>query len=330
MQAPAADTWIDVTLIVPIHSVHAPISDVVAAFSRELDALGKRWELFLVFDGVRGQAHASATQIAQQFAGRVRILSFQQSFGDSVCLTAAFEQSRGKVIVTAPQYVQIDPHEITSLFRALDAGADFVTPLRQPRIDPWLNQWQSKSFNWLMRRSVDMQFHDLNCTFRAMKRAVLEEIVLYGDMYRFLPVIAHRQGFRVVEVPVRHIQEWGGAHIFGLGVYARRALDVLGMLFLAKFTLKPLRFFGVIGGIFLGLGLLLAGSITLIWLLHGGGLWNRPTFQLGMLLFVLGVQVIGVGLVGEIIIFTQARNLREYRIERIVEHGPQTERNQDA
>jgi hypothetical protein len=93
------------------------------------------------------------------------------------------------------------------------------------------------------------------------------------------------------------------------------------MIFLSKFTLKPLRFFGVIGGLFLALGLVLSGSIAISWLLYGGGLWNRPLFQLGMLLSVLGVQVIGVGLVGEIIIFTQARNLREYRIERIVEHA---------
>lgn len=321
-----AELRIDVTVVVPIHSVHAPVRDVVAAFSRELDALGRQWELFLVFDGVRGKAFADASEVAGQFQGRVRILALQQPFGDSVCLTAAFEEARGRQIVTAPQYVQVDPHELGALLRALDEGADFVTPWRRPRIDPLLNRMQSSAFNWLMRRSVDMQFHDLNCTFRAMRREVLETLVIYGDMYRFLPVIAHRQGFRVVEVPVRHIQEWGGAGFFGIGVYVRRGLDVLGMIFLSKFTLKPLRFFGVIGGLFLLLGLILSGSIAISWLVYGGGLWNRHLFQLGMLLFVLGVQVIGVGLVGEIIIFTQARNLREYRIERIVEHAEPTDK----
>lgn len=320
-----ADPRLDISLIVPIHSVHAPVRDVVAAFSRELDALGRSWELFLVFDGVGGKALADAGEIAAQFGGRVRILALQQPFGDSVCLTAAFEESRGRVIVTSPQYLQVDPHELGGLLRKIDEGADFVTSWRTPRIDPLLNRLQSNAFNWLMRRSVDMQFHDLNCTLRAMRREVLETLVIYGDMYRFLPVIAHRQGFRVVEVQVRHIQEWGGAGFFGIGVYVRRALDVLGMVFLSKFTLKPLRFFGVIGGLFLLLGLVLSGSVAVSWMLYGGGLWNRPVFQLGMLLFVLGVQVIGVGLVGEIIIFTQARNLREYRIERIVEHKPEGE-----
>jgi hypothetical protein len=316
-----SDPRIDISMVVPIHSSQAPVRDVVAAFSRELDALGRSWELFLVFDGVRGKAFQDAHEVSSQFGGRVRILALQQAFGDSVCLTAAFEESRGRVIVTSPQYLQIDPHELGRLLQSLDSGADFVTSWRRPRIDPLLNRIQSSAFNWLMRRSVDMQFHDLNCTFRAMRREVLETLVIYGDMYRFLPVLAYRQGFRVVEAPVRHIQEWGGASFFGIGVYVRRALDILGMIFLSKFTLKPLRFFGVIGGLFLALGLVLSGSIAISWLLYGGGLWNRPLFQLGMLLSVLGVQVIGVGLVGEIIIFTQARNLREYRIERIVEHA---------
>jgi hypothetical protein len=148
---------------------------------------------------------------------------------------------------------------------------------------------------------------------------VLDDMHMYGDMYRFLPAIAFRQGFRVAELEVRHLREWGGAGLFGLGVYARRLLDVMGMLFLAKFTLKPLRFFGALGGLLALLGSIVCGDIGFEYLFRGAGIYNRPLFMVGVLMIVLGVQIIGFGLVGEIIVYTQARNLREYRIERIWE-----------
>jgi glycosyltransferase involved in cell wall biosynthesis len=317
--ADASSSVPDVSVIVPVHSPLAQLTDVVRSLSAELERLGRSYEFLLVFDGVRGRAWGEALELASAPGARVRTIGLQQTFGDSVCLSAGFEQAQGRVILTSPQYVQIDPHELGAMLAALEQGADFVTPWRHPRIDPYLNRVQSAFFNWLMRRVVHMRFHDLNCTFRALRREVLEELVLYGDMYRFLPVIAYRQGFRVVEVKVRHLQEWGGAGFFGAAVYARRLLDILGMVFLAKFTLRPLRFFGALGAMLILPGGLLAGTMTLQWLLGSEGLWGRPMFQIAFMAIILGVQIIGFGLVGEIIIFTQARNLREYRIERVYE-----------
>jgi glycosyltransferase involved in cell wall biosynthesis len=310
---------LDVSVIVPVHSAAAELRDVVRSLSAELVALGKSHEFVLVFDGVRGKAWSEALEIAAEAGSRVRTIGLQQPFGDSVCLSVGFEQASGRVILTSPQYVQIDPHELGALLAALATGADMATAWRHPRIDPYLNRIQSAFFNWLMRRVVHMRVHDLNCTFRALRREVLEELVLYGDMYRFLPVIAYRQGFRVVEVKVRHLQEWGGAGFFGAAVYARRLLDILGMVFLSKFTLRPLRFFGALGAMLIIPGGLGAAYMTLQWLLGSEGLWGRPMFQIAFMAVILGVQIIGFGLVGEIIIFTQARNLREYRIERIYE-----------
>lgn len=321
--AASAAERLDVSVIVPVHSPSAEVADVVRSLAAELSALGRTHEFVLVFDGVRGKAWSEASALAAQPAARVRTIAFQQAFGDSVALSAGFEVARGRVIITAPQYVQVDPHEAAAMLRALDEGADFVTPWRHPRIDPFLNRIQSSFFNWLMRRVVNMRFHDLNCTFRAFRREVLEELALYGDMYRFLPVIAFRQGFRVVEVKVRHLREWGGLGFFGAAVYARRLLDILGMVFLSKFTLRPLRFFGALGAMLIVPGGLLAGYMTLDWLVNGGGLWGRSLFQIAFMAIILGVQIIGFGLVGEIIIFTQARNLREYRVERIYESRSQ-------
>jgi glycosyltransferase involved in cell wall biosynthesis len=316
-----------VSVIVPVNAPTAQVREVVVAMSAELERLGRDHDFILVFDGVRGPAWQDAQALAAERPGRVHVLGLQQSFGESVCLSVGYEKARGQILFTSPQYVQVDPAAIGPMLDEIDKGADFVTPWRHPRVDPWLNRLQSALFNWVTRRIIHVKVRDLNCTFRAFRREVLDEMHLYGDMYRFLPAIAFRQGFRVTELQVRHVREWGGSGLFGIGVYARRLLDVVGMLFLAKFTLKPLRFFGALGGLLAFLGTLVCAEILVEhFLLFHNGIYNRPLFMMGVLMIVLGVQIIGFGLVGEIIIYTQARNLREYRVERIWERRDESDR----
>jgi glycosyltransferase involved in cell wall biosynthesis len=312
-----------VSVIVPVTSPTAQVREVVVALSAEFERLGRDHEFIFVFDGVRGPAWEEAQALA---GGRVQVIGLQQSFGESVCLSAGYEKARGRILFTSPQYVQIDPAAVEPMLAEIDRGADFVTPWRHPRVDPWLNRLQSMVFSWITRRIIHVKVRDMNCTFRAFRREVLDDMHLYGDMYRFLPALAYRQGFRVQELEVRHLREWGGAGLFGLGVYARRLLDVVGMLFLAKFTLKPLRFFGTVGGLLAFLGGLLCLEQGIEHVIWHAGLYNRMLFIIGFLMIVLGVQIIGFGLVGEIIIYTQARNLREYRVERIWERRDDAER----
>jgi glycosyltransferase involved in cell wall biosynthesis len=310
---------LDVTIVVPVETGDAEVGEVVAALGGELEREGRSWECILVFDGVRGAAWQRAQELSRQHGGKVRTIAFKGTFGESACLSAALERARGRTIITSPQYVQVDPVELEPMLAAIDAGADMATPWRRPRVDPVLNRLQSTCFNWVIRQMIRGDFHDLNCYLRVIRREVLEGVSVYGDMYRFLPVIAHRHGYDVVEVPVRHLKEWGTAGFYGLGVYVRRFLDVLGVMFLTKFTLKPLRFFGSVGALFSFMGLFILTWVVWQKIFYGAGLWNRPVFPLGVMLFILGVQVIGFGLVGEIIIYSQARNLREYRIERFYE-----------
>jgi glycosyltransferase involved in cell wall biosynthesis len=309
-----------VSVIVPVRAPTAQVKDVVDALTAEFERLGRAYEFVLVFDGVRGAAWTAAQALEAERKGRVQVVGLQQSFGESVCLAAGLERARGGVIVTFPQYVQVDPAALGPMLAEIEKGVDFVTPWRHPRVDPWLNRLESALFNWITRRIIHVKIRDLNCTFRAFRRQVLEEMNLYGDMYRFLPAIAYRQGFKGAELQVRHLREWGGAGLFGVGVYARRLLDVMGMLFLAKFTLKPLRFFGALGAVIALPGAITCGVILVqYFLLPNSGIYNRPLFFIGFILIVLGVQIVGFGLVAEIIIYTQARNLREYRVERIFE-----------
>ena len=308
---------LDVTIVVPVQSELAEVREVVEALGAELDREGRTWEIFFVFDGVSGRAFETVRALRREHGPKVKSISFKNPFGESVCLSAAFERARGRYLITTPQYVQVDPTELSRMLARLEEGSDFVTPWRSPRVDPWLNRLQSAAFNLVIRQVVRMQFHDLNCYFRAIRREVLEDVAIYGDMYRFLPVIAYRQGYRVDEVKVRHLKEWGTAGFFGLGVYVRRFLDVLAVMFLSKFTLKPLRFFGTVGGVFSLLGFGIIVYLSILKFGFGQGVSGRPLLVMGVMLFVLGVQIIGFGLVGEIIIFSQARNLKEYRVERI-------------
>ena len=310
---------VDVTIIVSIQSSEAEVEEVVDALGGELDREGRSWEIIFVFDGVSGDVLERVGELRKKHGSVVKTILFKSPFGESICLSAAFERASGRYILTSPQYVQVDPVELGPMLNALDEGADFVTPWRHPRVDPILNRLQSSAFNWVIRHIIRMDFHDLNCYFRAIRREVLEDVTVYGDMYRFLPVIAFRHGYRVVEVRVRHLKEWGKAGWFGVGVYLRRALDVFAVMFLTKFTHMPLRFFGPVGGVFalVGCGISAYLAIDKFWFEQPIG--DRPLLLGGMLLIVLGVQVIGFGLVGEIIIFSQARNLKEYRIERIYE-----------
>ena len=310
---------LDVTVVVPVTSAAADVREVVEALGAELLHENRTWEVIFVFDGVVGRAWEEVQKLRRDHPGRVRSISFKNPFGDSVCLSAAVERARGRYLVTSPQYVQVDPVELRPMLAALDNGADFVTPWRSPRVDAWLNRLQSAAFNLVIRRIIKMDFHDLNCYFRAIRSEVLEDVAVYGDMYRYLPVIAYRQGYRVEEVKVRHLKEWGSSGLFGAGIYTRRFLDILAVMFLTKFTLKPLRFFGTIGGLFSLIGLSICAYMTVQKFGFDQPISGRPLLLLGVLLIVLGVQVLGFGLVGEIIIFSQARNLKEYRIERIYE-----------
>ena len=310
-----------VTIVVPIQDEGADVRLVLEALGRATSDAGETWEALLIYDGVKGPAWEAGLQLQAETDQQVRTIALHKPFGESVCLASAFEHARGDLILTSPDYVQVDPAGIRAMFQSIREGADLVAGWRSPRVDALLNRVQSLAFNRALSILAGTTFHDLNCTVRLIRREVLDQLTIYGNMYRFLPAIAHSQGFRVQERKLRHLREHGGSGLFGPGVYARRVLDMLALMFLIKFTHKPLRFFGALGGMgmFLGGGLASWEIINATLRAGEGGLYQRPLFLLGVLLFVLGVQIVGFGLVGEIVIFTQARNVREYRIERIHE-----------
>lgn len=310
-ETPAAPA---VSVVISLGDKVTELRAVLEACQRELDARGLSTEFVVVLDGVTDEVFQEA-QDARPAGANVRLVRLNHPFGESIALSAGFRLANGQVVVTMPPYMQVEVSDLHRVLDALDDGLDMVTGYRLRRVDPIINRIQSRVFNGLMRLLTGVQLHDMNCPVRAIRRKVLEDVTITGDMVRFLPILAQRHGFRVGEARVRHIREWGKSGFFGIGVYIRRFLDVINLLFLSKFTRAPLRFFGVAGILSVTAGALICLALAADYLfLEGDPLRNRVTLIIGVILIVLGVQVFSIGLVGEIIIFTQAKNLKEYRL----------------
>jgi len=309
----------DLTVVVPVQGTDVEFEEIIEQYGREFDRRGITSEFVFVLDGTPEALWVDLAQRRPKDRS-VRLVHFNQRFGESIALASGFQHARGRVILSLPDYIQTDPKDVQHVLDAIeDRGADVVTCRRRPRVDGLGHRLQSFLFNCLMRVLTRSRFHDLNCLMRAMRRRVFEDVAVQGDMYRFLPVLAHRSGYDVTEVAVRHLKERKRS-VFSLGVYLRRLLDISALLFLTRFTRKPLRFFGLAGGVIFFLGLVMCSYLLVLhFAVPDERLKDKTQLVLGVLLLVLGVQTFFIGLVAEIIIFTQGRNLKDYRVGRIAE-----------
>lgn len=303
------------SVIVPISERYDPISELFYEYKSGLEKTGKEYEFIYVVDGEQPDSLTELDELKK--AENITIITLAKSFGEATALSAGFSKANGDTILTLPAYHQIDAEELPQLVDSLD-GCDMVLARRWPRHDSLINRIQNRSFNFLLRLSTDLKIHDAGCSARAFRRDVIEEIQLYGDLHRFFPVIAHRHGFRVIEIDVKQSDKNLGQRLYSPGLYVRRLLDLLTIFFLVKFTKKPLRFFGLVGTSLFSLGVI--SSLYLIFerLIFDVSLGDRPALFLSSLLIVLGVQIIAIGLIGEILIFTHAKDLKEYRIDKII------------
>ena len=318
---------VDVSCVLALADDTPELEEIIRQYSGELSDRGMSYEWVLVLDGL-GEARTARLKARLPAGAAVRLLHFNQSFGEERALTVGYREARGRCVISLPSYMQLDPGDIHHVLDALDRDYDLVAGWRVPRVDPWINRLQSWLYNRVMSAFTGVQLHDLNCGLTGLRRVVIDEVLVEGNVSRFLPVLAHRRGFRVGEVRVRHLRERGKRGFFGIGVYVRRMLDVVALLFLTRFTTKPLRFFGVAGGLSVLAGMAICGYLFLNYL-NGWSLQsdlsNRASLLIGVALVVMGVMVFSLGLVAEIIIFTNARNVRDYTLERELPPGLPTE-----
>jgi len=306
---------IELSVIIPITERRDPVTALFHEYRRGIDATGLTYELICVVDGDQPDALRELT--ALQETEDFRLIPLSRWYGETTALNAAFSAAAGDILLTLPAYQQIEADEIVKMVNAIKT-CDMVLCRRWPRIDSFLNRLQTRLFNALLRRSTDLKIQDIGCGVRMFKRRVIDEVQIYGDLHRFLPLLAHRQGFRIVELDVAQAAKDAHQHIYPPGVYIRRLLDLLSIFFLIKFTKKPLRFFGLVGTALASLGGLSTLYLIVQRLFFDVALADRPVLVLCSLLIVLGLQIIAIGLIGELIIFTHAKELKEYKIDEIV------------
>ncbi len=311
---------VDVTVIVPVVEKPTSLVELYEEFSKPLATSGRTFEfIFAAHPFFRPLTNALTPLIAK--GAPIRVIDVGQSVGETALLRLAASRARGRAIVTLPAYRQVEANTLPELLARLDDGADVAVAWRSPRIDSFVNRAQNRILHLTLGPLVRDRIHDVACGARAIRPEVLAELPLYGDFARFLPLLALRDGWRVDEVASAvHPQAMKG-RVYGPGVYLRRLIDVLGLLFLLRFTEKPLRFFGLVGSFLASPGAVIL-LVVFLQRLGGQGASDRPVVLLGVLLLVLGVQLIALGLIGEMIVHLTASRRRGYRL-REAKKGPE-------
>ncbi len=307
-----------ISVVVPVHNEERSVALLLAELDSALQPLGMPWEAIFVDDGSTDGSHAALTRVHASH-DNVTVVRLRRNFGKAAALAAGFAQARGEVIVTIDGDLQDDPAEIPRLLVKLEEGFDLVSGWKTRRRDPIRRRVLSRLFNTVTRWVSGVRLHDMNCGLKAYRAEVVRGLPLYGELHRFIPVLAHHRGYRIAELPVNHRPRAHGHSRYGLERYVRGFLDLLSVSFIGRYRHLPLHLFGG-----LGLALSVAGTGILIYLtvvkIIGQAIGQRPLLLLGVLLVVVGLQVFSLGLITELITsHHEERTSERERAEALVE-----------
>ena len=297
-----------ISIVIPLHNEERSIALLYDELQAALEPLGQEWEAVFVDDGSVDGSFAALTRL-HNANENVRVVRLRRNFGKAAALAAGFGQARGETVVTIDADLQDDPAEIPRLLVKLDEGFDLVSGWKTRRRDPLRRRLLSRIFNWVTGRVSGLRLHDMNCGLKAFRVDVARELDLYGELHRFIPVLAHDLGFRVTELGVNHRPREHGRSRYGMERYARGFLDLLTVTFMSRYRHRPLHLFG-------GLGLLLGtiGTGILVYLtiekIAGEPIGKRPLLLLGVLLVVVGIQFLSLGLLSELVTSQHRERLR--------------------
>jgi glycosyltransferase involved in cell wall biosynthesis len=294
----------DISIVIPLLNEQDSLTELYQQITATLAQMGKSCEIIFVDDGSRDQSFSILTQLHAQ-DNRIKIIQFRRNCGKAAALSAGFEHASGQFVITMDADLQDDPAEIPRLIAKLEEGLDLVSGWKKKRFDPISKTLPSKLFNWTVSKMAGIKLHDFNCGLKAYREDVTKSVKLYGHLHRFIPVLAHEEGFRVGEIQVQHHPRKYGKTKYGASRLVSGFLDFLTVAFLAKFKRRPLHLFGLAGltAFLAGLGISLYLAYERLFLKNY--LSNRPILFLGVLLIIVGIQFVSIGLLGEMITETQ-------------------------
>jgi len=288
-----------ISVVVPVHNEERSVALLYDELRSALQPLDVPWEAIFVDDGSSDGSFAALTRL-HNAETNVRVVRLRRNFGKAAALGAGFDQVQGETVVTIDGDLQDDPAEIPRLLAKLDEGFDLVSGWKTRRRDPLSRRLLSRLFNRVTSLFSGVRLHDMNCGLKAYRAEVVHGVRLYGELHRFIPVLAHYRGFRIAELPVNHRPREHGRSRYGVERYLRGFLDLLTVSFIGRYRHRPLHLFG-------GLGLVLGavGTAVLVYLTVlkalGHAIGQRPLLMLGVLLLVIGMQFFSLGLISEMI-----------------------------
>jgi glycosyltransferase involved in cell wall biosynthesis len=290
----------DLSVIIPVLDERGSLPELYQRLTEVLRQINREYEIIFVDDG-SSDGSADLCRSLVESDAHVTLVELRRHFGKATALQAGFQVAKGATIITMDADLQDDPIEIPNFLDALEDGVDLVSGWKQNRQDPLTKTLPSKLFNFATSLLTGIKLRDFNCGFKAYRREVVQSLDLYGELHRYIPVLAYARGFRTAEIPVNHHRRSYGKSKYSFERFIRGAFDLITVLFLGSFKRRPLHLFGLIGIVLFGVGFVIDVYLSLLWLTGIAYIGNRPLLILGTLLIIVGGQVLIFGLLAEIV-----------------------------
>jgi glycosyltransferase involved in cell wall biosynthesis len=305
-----------ISVVVPLLNERESLPLLAEAIHEVMAEWGKEYEILFVDDGSTDGSFAVCRELREKRPDRIRVYRFGRNYGKAAALRAGIERADGEVIVTMDADLQDDPAAIPAMVAKLEEGYDVVSGWKKKRYDPLSKTLPSKVWNVFTSKVSGIDLHDFNCGFKVYRAAAAKTLDIYGERHRYLPVLAHWDGFRVTEVAVPHHPRKFGRSKYGVSRFVKGILDIVTLIFLRKYLKNPLHFFGLLGILFGLAGSVVLGYFGVQWAITGE-MRVRPLVLLSVGAIIMGIQFVSIGLIGEMI--THAFPAKYYTIRDALE-----------
>jgi glycosyltransferase involved in cell wall biosynthesis len=311
---------LDLSVVIPCYNEEESVERLLEEVHAALKPTGLSYEVVLVDDGSRDKTFEILAQHAKTDPA-LTVVKFRRNFGQTAAMQAGFDHARGDIVATIDADLQNDPKDIPRLMEYINQGYDLVAGWRADRKDTFINRrLPSMIANGLISWVTTVKLHDYGCTLKVMKSDVAKELKLYGEMHRFIPVVANWMGVRIVEVKVNHRARMFGTSKYGIGRTIRVVLDLLTVKFIQSYLARPMQIFGLGGFLCFGAGVVVSAWLAIQKLVYGAALAERPALLLGVLLIVVGIQLVSLGLVADVLARTyfESQKKASYHVRSVV------------